>query len=848
MTLEFQRLFESSPDLYLVLTPDLSIVAVSDAYLQATMTRRQDILHRALFDVFPDNPGDSTATGVQNLRASLQRVLRNRIADRMPVQKYDIRRPKSEGGGFEERFWSPTNSPVFDDAGNLCHIIHRVEDVTESSRLKQKGIDQARDNRSLRRQALRVEARFRALLEEVPDAIVIADKSGQMQFVNAQAEKLFGYARVELVGHQIELLMPARFRAAHPDRRQRFCANPSIRSMNANRGLYGQRKDGSEFPLEISINSIETESGILILSAIRDMTERKRIEAELLDKNIALENAGRAKNLFLASMSHEIRTPMNGIIGTVDVLQTGNLSTEQLEMVDLIRDSAQALLAIIDDILDFSKIEAGRLDIERLPMAIANEVEKTCDLLNRFAERKGGTLMVFVDPAIPRALLGDASRLRQILLNLTSNAIKFSSGLPRSGHVSVRAVLAERHADRVVVQFRVSDNGIGMSDASVARLFTSFTQADASTTRRYGGTGLGLAICKQLATLMDGDITVATQVNEGSTFTVRLPFSLTPEEVVTAEDPSEVAGINCLIVGQGGMGDDLAVYLISDGAMVRRVTDLTAARAWCRANDRVSAVWLIEAGEDSADPDTLQAAIQARTDLPTPVALVFVGCGLRRIPRAEVDGVIAIDGNALSRRTLVHAVAIAAGRGSVKTDSQSGGPIASTPRVPGRVDAIQQRRLILVVEDNEINQKVIRTQLKILGYAADIAANGRDALELWKSGDYALLLTDLHMPEMDGYDFAAAVRVAEAGRSRTPIIALTADALRGESDRCLAAGMDDYLSKPAPLAALAAMIKKWIEREPSMVQTSAGIPVEVGDIDDDLRAMEARDPPSEKCA
>jgi PAS domain S-box-containing protein len=692
----------------------------------------------------------------------------------------------------------------------------------------------------LRQRARRVEARFEALLEGAPDAIVIVDRTGRIQLVNTQAEKLFGYARAEMLTQQIEMLMPDRFReaqAAHFG--DRFSISRELRT-GPEFDLCGRRKDGSEFPMEVSLSLLETDDGTLVSSAIRDITDRKAIENELKEKNVALESASRAKDLFLASMSHEIRTPMNGIIGTLDVLQQSSLMAPQVELVSLIHESAHSLLNIIDDILDFSKIAAGRLEIECLPMSVADVVEKSCNLVNRLAERKGEILTVFSDPRIPTTVMGDASRLRQILINLLSNAIKFSGGREVTGRVSLRAELISRQAERALVEFRVTDNGIGMDEVALARIFTSFTQADASTTRKFGGTGLGLAICKQLATLMGGEISVETRVNLGSTFAVRLAFDLAPEPLDGAEAISEIKGLACLVIGEDAGMADVATYLEADAALVAQVPDLASAREWTREHPAGLAVWIVETGEDLAVVGELQSALKTRGELDLRVVLVLSGRGQNRSPFAEVDGIILIDGNSLNRHVLAKAVAIAAGRASAEPEAPTLRHSASRVRVPSRDEAIRQHRLILVAEDNEINQKVIREQLGLLGYAADIANTGREALDRSYGGEYALLLTDLHMPEMDGYDLTVQIRLAEAGRAHMPIIALTANALKGERERCLAVGMDDYLSKPAPLAALAAALERWLPADSysNTSQGSSSAPVQVSA----LEALVGTDP------
>src|ERR1700686_2587867 len=305
-------------------------------------------------------------------------------------------------------------------------------------------------------------------------------------------------------------------------------------------------------------------------------------------------------------------------------------------------------------------------------MSVAQVVEKSCNLVNQLAERQGGTFTVFADPTIPANLLGDASRLRPILINLINNAIKFSSGREHPGRVSVRAVLVGRQPGTAVVEFRVADNGIGMDKATLARVFTSFTQADTSTTRKFGGTGLGLAICKQLASLMGGEITVETNVSTGSTFTVRVPFDLASEPVDNAKSASEIKGLTCLVIGgHAGLADDLATYLEADAASVTQVPDLAAAREWTRQCPHGLAVWVVDVGEELSAWGELQSTLQARTDLDLRVVLVVIGRGQRRSPRAEADGVLLVDGNALNRHTLARAVAIAAGRASAEPEAPS---------------------------------------------------------------------------------------------------------------------------------------------------------------------------------
>jgi CheY-like chemotaxis protein/HPt (histidine-containing phosphotransfer) domain-containing protein/anti-sigma regulatory factor (Ser/Thr protein kinase) len=479
-------------------------------------------------------------------------------------------------------------------------------------------------------------------------------------------------------------------------------------------------------------------------------------------------------------------------------------------MIDTIRESAFALLGIIDDILDISKIEAGKLELEQVPTSIAEVVEKTCGMLDHLALKKDIELTLFTDPQLPAQVLGDPQRLRQILINLANNAIKFSAGQGRPGRVAVRAMLIAQQAGKVSVDIHVTDNGIGMDAATQARLFSPFNQADASTTRRFGGTGLGLTIARNLAELMGGDISLQSTPGQGSAFTLHLPCV----PVATVEAPgtaSSLAGLSCLTVGDtGSLADDLAAYLAAAGARVEQATGLAAAQDSAGPDVPGPWVWLIDAEGKPPAPNELRAIIDTRA-AQNLNCVIIVGRGKRRLPRRQGadQRVFEIDANVLTRQSVLNAVAIAAGRLLVQ-QQPARGKSAAMLAAPAHAEALHQGRLILVAEDNETNQKVIVRQLGLLGYAADIADDGQAALERWQSGDYGLLLTDLHMPHMDGYELAAAVRAAEKGVRRIPIIALTANALKGEAERCRAIGMDDYLSKPVQLVYLGAMLEKWL--------------------------------------
>lgn len=512
---DFRELFESAPGLYLVLTPDLRIVAVSDAYLRATMTRREQIMGRHLFEVFPDNPDDPSATGVRNLSASLERVLKKRAPDTMAMQKYDIRRPESEGGGFEERYWSPVNSPVIGSDGSVEYIIHCAEDITGKAE---------------------AESRFRKLLEAAPDTILEVDAQGQIVLVNERAEEMFGYSREELLGLKVETLVPAASRSGHVRHRTAYAEHPQTRPMGTGLELKGQRKDGTLFPVEISLSPNRTEEGLHVIALVRDISQRKQVEehlqaiqqqytAELAAKNEQLEvrnqeieKANRLKSEFLASMSHELRTPLHTIIGFGELMSEeieGPLNPKYKRFTGHILQDSRHLLELINELLDLSKIEAGQLKLQLGAFDFAECVQEVVAGIRQRAEAKNISLE---NRDTFRGLL-DADRLRvkEILYNLLSNAIKFT---PNGGAVWIEAAAQSRF-----LQVTVGDTGVGIPPEEQAAVFETFYQADQSTRGVQEGTGLGLPITKKLVELHGGRIWLESQPGKGSRFTFTLPLA-----------------------------------------------------------------------------------------------------------------------------------------------------------------------------------------------------------------------------------------------------------------------------------------------------------------------------------
>ncbi|MBI5898565.1 MAG: response regulator [Rhodocyclales bacterium] len=535
--------------------------------------------------------------------------------------------------------------------------------------------------------------------------------------------------------------------------------------------------------------------------SIADASEQRQLQQHLLDARDAAEKAARLKSDFLSTMSHEIRTPLNGVIGMTDLLLDTRLDSEQAEFARIIKSSADSLMTIVSDILDFSKIEAGRLVIEATDFSLRQTVESALDVFS--GKRADGSLLLssFIAPDLPDHLIGDPTRVRQILLNFLSNAIKFTE----RGNVTVSALAAESGSDadgRIVLRLAVSDTGIGISAQDQARLFLPFSQTDSSTTRKYGGTGLGLSITRRLAEAMGGHAGVASEPGKGSTFWVELPFAVGEEKRAVPDPARLLRGRRVILAGDiHGAAPIWRGYLQAWGVETESVVGLAELeQRFVAATDARIPYDLVLVAPPLRDA-TLPAAIAAMHGDGFAVPMICCQPVSRRGERRALDrqGARVLVGP-LRQSALYHALA-----------AELDGATSPRARRAEDVDVIKAKAFsrgrgqrVLLAEDNAVNQRVAVHMLERLDYLVDVVASGAEAVAAAASGRYRLVLMDCQMPEMDGFEAARAIRAAEAGSDRhLPIVAMTANAPQGDRERCLAAGMDDYLSKPVDAAQLA---------------------------------------------
>ena len=664
------------------------------------------------------------------------------------------------------------------------------------------------------------EAKYRGLLEAAPDAMVVVNQRGKIALLNLQAETQFGYHRDELVGQKVKNIIPEGFAERLIADGTRTAADALAQQIGTGIELIGRRKNGSEFPIEIMLSPLESAEGILVTAAIRDISVRKDAEkylaqtaAILAQTNEALlrarelaeaerqvaqvacesaEAASRAKSEFLANMSHEIRTPLNGIMGMTDLALDTELTPEQRDYLETVKVSSDGLLTVINDILDFSKIEAGKLDVEAIDFDLRDCSEGALKALTVRADEKGLELLCEIAPEVPEVVQGDSSRLRQIVTNLVSNAIKFTD----EGEVALEVQLEAEDGDACVLHFTVSDTGVGIPPERQKLIFDPFTQADTSTTRKYGGTGLGLTISSRLVTMMGGKIWLESQVGRGTQFhfTVRFKSSGKKVQTGTTAPPEILRGVKVLVVDDNPTNRRILEGMLRHWEMnAKSVKGGEEALAELSAGRDASEPYpliLTDMHMPGMDGFTLVERIRQRPELSTATIMMLNSAGHRgEAQRCKDLGVSAYLLKPIRQSGLREAIARVLGV------HEQEGPIPLITRFPskGARGAAAFLR-VLVVEDNPVNQRLVVRLLEKRGHRVEVAANGREALQALDKERFDLVLMDVQMPEMCGMEATAAIRQNEKSSGlHTPIIALTASTDR---ERCLAMGMDGYLAKP----------------------------------------------------
>jgi PAS domain S-box-containing protein len=644
----------------------------------------------------------------------------------------------------------------------------------------------------------RAEERFRRLVISAPDAMLIVDGAGTITLINEQTERLFGYPNADLIGAPVELLLPPELRDRHARHRESFTAAPAVRPMGAGLELLGRRRDGSTVPIEVNLAPLETEAGMLVAAAIRDVTGRRQVEQALAAARDEALATAQAKAQFVAMVSHEVRTPMNGVLGLTKLLLDTPLQPQQRRYTEAAYASARALLTVVNDVLDFTKVDAGKIDIVVSDFDLGLLVDEVIHVAAEAARDKEIEILGHCPPQ-RGAVRGDGGRVRQVLLNLVGNAVKFTS----RGEIVLR--IDPPAAAETRYTFSVRDTGIGISEEDLPRLFEPFIQANPGNTR-VAGTGLGLTISRRLVELMGGELRAESQPGHGSHFSFSIPL---------APQPDSTGGRDRLRDGLA----DRRVLIVDDNPTSRA---LLAEQARC---------WRI-AADTAPDGDTAILRLRQATARRQPYEVALLD---QRMPD--------LDGYRLARHIAADP-AIAATRLVLLTSGPHGGgpapdgvellakPVGPSalyncllglllpdraepgPAEPPRPRPAAHAGLVLLAEDNDINQLVAVDTLAVLGYQADVAHNGLEAIQLAAAKPYQAILMDCQMPTMDGFEATRELRRRETPEQHTPIIAMTAGALTEDRQRCLDAGMDDYLAKPIDTDALRAALERWTAAGP----------------------------------
>jgi PAS domain S-box-containing protein len=649
--------------------------------------------------------------------------------------------------------------------------------------------------------ARRGERRLRIIMDQIPVTVSYIDADMHYRYVNRAQEQWLGKTESEISGHEVLEVVGEKVYADIEPRLRQALRGEQIPLERQRVDRHGNTvwHSGRHVPDIAEDGTVVGVYTVFFDITQRAMAEQKLLqrEHELLAAKEAAENASKAKSEFLANMSHEIRTPMNGVLGLAELLLETPLDSQQRPFVETVRSSGETLLSILNDILDFSKIEAGKLETEQLDFDLYQAVEDVVQLLAPRAHAKNLEIACRIDERLPAAVRGDPFRLRQVLTNLIGNSVKFTD----QGEVLVDVQLKDANT----LRFAVHDTGIGINEETRERLFQAFEQADGSTTRRFGGTGLGLAICRSLVELMGGTIGVESTQGEGSTFWFNLPL-LAAASLPAVPNPGALAQRHVLVVDDNATNREIIEHHVAAGGMRS-----------ASACDGIEALELLRRAHADGDPfeiavidmkmprmDGIQLAAAVRADPELCTLKLVLVTSLHspdELARARAAGIEAYMSKPVKRMELFRALAQTVGDDS-----------AELLPLPGKSKAPRFSARVLLAEDNGVNQVVARNMLKALGCSYDIVPNGEEALRAIERERYHIVLMDCQMPVMDGYAATRAIRELEQreARTRTPVVALTANALVGDAEQCLASGMDDHLAKPYTRKQLGSMLARWL--------------------------------------
>jgi len=673
------------------------------------------------------------------------------------------------------------------------------EDVTDKMILEQALAQRSHEAALLLSSLTSTKNYLEQIIASMPDPLIVVTIAGKIKAINPAAEQLFGYLQSELIGRSLSIIIPSLTTSEQSINKCELLNTGHGDNADQCQPLTCRHQNGSEILVSFSCSKVQTElKGLEDLVYIgRDVTERQQIEKNLEAARLSAEQASIAKSLFLANMSHEIRTPMNAILGLSELLLGTTLDDEQRDFAESIKLSGDALLVLINGILDISKLESGEMQLESYDFNLVDCIEEIADLLAPQAHAKGLEIINSIAAHVPFQVKGDGLRLRQILINLINNAIKFTT----KGEILVEVEVLETTLTTDTIQISVIDTGIGISTAAQAKLFAPFAQAEASISRKYGGTGLGLAICKQLTKLMHGEIGIESQPDRGSKFWISIPFPKSQER--SQPICTVLSGRRLLIIDDNASICKVIRYYTQNLGMVVDEAESAAHALYLLDRNFGQGLKydLVLIDLQMPDMDGIALGKQLKENPMFQDLTLIMMTSTRQIAIAKhalTFGFADYLTKPIRLSRLQETIESALGYLQVPESLAIAEPVTDQPQLR-----------ILLAEDNLINQKVATRLLKTIGYNIDTAINGQEVMRLLSTNTYDLIFMDCQMPILDGYATTKEIRSREGNRRHTIIVAMTANAMKEDRDKCLACGMDDYLSKPFSKKQIIDILEKW---------------------------------------